>query len=34
VQEGFVPNRFPGDLEQPEETSHADFYFFARRNQG
>lgn len=30
-QEGFVPNRFPFDPKDPEETSHADFYFFARR---
>jgi Methyltransferase domain len=32
-QEGFVANRFPGDSQQPEETSHADFYFFGRRTQ-
>jgi hypothetical protein len=30
--ESFLPNRFPFDPKDPEETSHADFYFFARRN--
>jgi SAM-dependent methyltransferase len=30
---GFVANRFPFDAERPDETSHADFYFFARRRQ-
>jgi len=30
-QEGFVPNRFPFDTNHPNETSHADFYFFARQ---
>jgi SAM-dependent methyltransferase len=28
---GFVPNRFPFDHNRPEETSFADFYFFARQ---
>jgi len=28
---GFVANRFPFDDNRPEETSHADFYFFARQ---
>jgi SAM-dependent methyltransferase len=27
--QGFVPNRFPEDPTRPEETSFADFYFFA-----
>jgi len=26
----FIPNRFPFDPKKPDETSHADFYFFAR----
>jgi SAM-dependent methyltransferase len=30
-QAGFVANRFPEDSTQPEETSFADFYFFARK---
>jgi SAM-dependent methyltransferase len=30
-QESFVANRFPFDPTRPEETSHSDFYFFARR---
>jgi SAM-dependent methyltransferase len=30
-QEGFVANQFPYDPAQPNETSHADFYFFARQ---
>jgi SAM-dependent methyltransferase len=29
---GFVANRFPEDPRQPEETSFADFHFFARKN--
>jgi SAM-dependent methyltransferase len=29
--EGMVANRFPYDANRPDETSHADFYFFARR---
>lgn len=33
-QEGFVANRFPVDPQRPEETSHADFYFFGRCAQG
>jgi hypothetical protein len=28
---GFVPNRFPYDPNRPEETSFADFHFFARQ---
>jgi SAM-dependent methyltransferase len=28
---GFVPNRFPFDRNRPEETSFADFHFFARQ---
>jgi hypothetical protein len=28
---GFVPNRFPFDPDRPEETSFADFHFFARQ---
>jgi SAM-dependent methyltransferase len=28
---GFVPNRFPFDRDQPEETSFADFHFFAHQ---
>jgi hypothetical protein len=32
-QAGFVPNRFPADTQRPEETSCADFYFFARQIQ-
>jgi hypothetical protein len=32
-QEGFVANRFPFDAERPDETSHADFYFFARQTR-
>jgi SAM-dependent methyltransferase len=28
---GFVPNRFPFDRNRPDETSFADFHFFARR---
>jgi SAM-dependent methyltransferase len=31
--EGFVANRFPLDPQNPDETSHADFYFFGRRIQ-
>jgi SAM-dependent methyltransferase len=31
---GFVPNRFPVDPQQSDdESSHADFYFFARKNR-
>jgi cyclopropane fatty-acyl-phospholipid synthase-like methyltransferase len=30
-QEGFVTNRYPFDPERPDETSHADFYFFSRQ---
>ncbi len=30
-QEGFIPNRFPFDSGRPDETSFADFYFFARK---
>lgn len=29
---GFVANRFPADPLQPEETSFADFHFFARKD--
>jgi SAM-dependent methyltransferase len=29
-QTGFVPNRFPFDARRPNDTSFADFYFFAR----
>jgi SAM-dependent methyltransferase len=29
--EGMAANRFPFDPQRPDETSHADFYFFARR---
>ena len=29
--DGFVPNRFPFDPEKPEQTSHADFFFFVRQ---
>lgn len=29
---GFVANRFPADPAQPEETSFADFHFFARKD--
>jgi SAM-dependent methyltransferase len=29
--DGFVPNRFPFDPKRPEDTSHADFYFFIRQ---
>jgi SAM-dependent methyltransferase len=29
---GFVANRFPADPTQPEETSFADFHFFARKD--
>lgn len=32
-QEGFVANRFPFDPQRPDETSHADFYFFGRRTR-
>jgi hypothetical protein len=31
-QSGFVPNRFPIDAQQPDETSFADFYFFDARS--
>jgi SAM-dependent methyltransferase len=31
---GFVPNRFPFDRDRPDETSFADFYFFARPARG
>ena len=31
-QEGFAGNPFPFDPAQPDETSHADFYFFGRRS--
>lgn len=30
---GFVPNRFPFDASRPDETSFADFHFFARSEQ-
>jgi hypothetical protein len=30
--DGVIPNRFPFDPKQPEETSHADFYIYARQN--
>jgi|SRR5215469_8835780 len=29
--DGYIHNRFPFDAQNPEETSHSDFYFFARR---
>ena len=32
-QEGFVANRFPVDPERPDETSHADFYFFGHQTR-
>jgi hypothetical protein len=28
---GFLANRFPADLTRPEDTSFADFHFFARK---
>ena len=32
--DGLVPNRFPFDPKQPDdETSHADFYFFTRKDR-
>jgi SAM-dependent methyltransferase len=31
--DGFVPNRFPFDPAQPDETSCADFHFFSRKTQ-
>lgn len=30
---GFVPNRFPADPERPDDTSCADFHFFARQTR-
>jgi hypothetical protein len=29
--DGIVVNRFPYDANRPNETSHSDFYFFARQ---
>jgi hypothetical protein len=29
----FVANRFPYDVKRPDETSHADFYFFVRQRR-
>ena len=31
-QAEFVANRYPFDPERPDETSHADFHFFSRKN--
>jgi SAM-dependent methyltransferase len=31
--EGTIANRFPFEPQRPEETSHSDFYFFARRSR-
>lgn len=32
--DGFIPNRYPFEPNHSEETSHADFYFYARRHSG